>query len=401
MNDPMISPETAPLALVNGRIVLPDRVVDGRALLVADSKIVAVAALDELAANTARLDVGGRLITPGLIDIHTHGALGHTFNEPTAAAFGAITAENLRRGVTSLLATTATAPIDDLVACLEFAREWTAEKRPGSQVLGVHLEGPYFHPAQAGAQDPAALRTPDDGSVDRLLAHADVVRMMSYAPELPGGLALTERLARLGIVPAAGHSMARDTDVEAAMQAGLRHIIHVWSAQSTTVREGAWRKPGLLEASLAFDGLSVEMIADHKHLPRTLMVLAYKSVGPDRLCIVSDATSGAGLPEGSRFRMGALEYVVEDGVGMMLDGSSFAGSSTLLNQMLPVLVDVVGIPLAEAVRIATLNPARVIGVDGRKGSLEPGKDADIAIFDADFTAWRVLVGGRLSVNGKR
>lgn len=386
--------EAAPLALVNGRIVLPDRVVDGRALLIVDGKIVAVAALDDLPADAARLDVGGRLITPGLIDIHTHGALSHTFNEPTAEAFATITAENLRRGVTALLATTATAPIDDLVACLKFARDWMAAPQPGSQVLGVHLEGPYFHPAQAGAQDPAALRTPDDGSVDHLLAHADVVRMMSYAPELPGALALTRRLDSLGIVPAAGHSMARDSDVEAAMQAGLRHIIHVWSAQSTTVREGAWRKPGLLEASLAFDGLTVEMIADHKHLPRTLMRLAYKAVGPDRLCIVSDATSGAGLPEGSRFRMGGLEYVVEDGVGMMLDHSSFAGSSTLLNQMLPVLVDVVGIPLAEAVRIATLNPARVIGVDSRKGSLEPGKDADIAVFDADFSAWRVLVGGR-------
>lgn len=394
VNDLLISSATQPLALVNGRIAAPNRVVDGQALLIAAGKIVAVAALDDLPADAARLDVGGRLITPGLIDIHTHGALGHTFNEPTAEAFATITAENLRRGVTALLATTATAPIDDLVACLKFARDWMAAPQPGSQVLGVHLEGPYFHPAQAGAQDPAALRTPDDGSVDHLLAHADVVRMMSYAPELPGALTLTRRLDSLGIVPAAGHSMARDADVEAAMQAGLRHIIHVWSAQSTTVREGAWRKPGLLEASLAFDGLTVEMIADHKHLPRTLMRLAYKAVGPDRLCIVSDATSGAGLPEGSRFRMGGLEYVVEDGVGMMLDHSSFAGSSTLLNQMLPVLVDVVGIPLAEAVRIATLNPARVIGADSRKGSLEPGKDADIAVFDADFSAWRVLVGGR-------
>jgi N-acetylglucosamine-6-phosphate deacetylase len=401
MNETMIPIAETPLALVNGRIVLPDRVVTGRALLVADGKIVAVAALDDLAVDVARVDVGGRLITPGLLDIHTHGALGHTFNEPTAEAFGAITAENLRRGITSLLATTATAPIDDLVACLDFARGWMNTSWPGSQVLGVHLEGPYFHPAQAGAQDPAALRTPDDGSVDRLLEHADVVRMMSYAPELPGGLALTGRLAKLGIVPAAGHSMARDTDVEAAMQAGLRHIIHVWSAQSTTVRVGPWRKPGLLEASLAFDGLSVEMIADHKHLPRTLMRLAYKAVGPQRLCIVSDATSGAGLPEGSRFRMGALEYVVEDGVGMMLDRSAFGGSATLLNQMLPVLLDVVGLPLAEAVRMATLNPARVIGVDDRKGSLEPGKDADIAIFNADFTAWRVLAAGRWALNSEQ
>ena len=178
------------------------------------------------------------------------------------------------------------------------------------------------------------------------------------------------------------------------MQAGLTHIIHVWSAQSTTVREGPWRKPGLLEASLTFDGLTVEMIADNRHLPPTLMKLAVKCVGPDRLCIVSDATSGAGLPDGSRFRMGGLEYEVSDGVGMMLDRSSFAGSSTLLNQMLPVLIDVVGVPLVEAVRMATLNPARVIGVDDRKGSLLPGMDADIVIFDDDFTTWRVMIGGQ-------
>ncbi|MCB0238973.1 MAG: amidohydrolase family protein, partial [Anaerolineae bacterium] len=245
-------------AILNGRVVLPDRLVTGKALLVEDGRIVGLTTVDDLPDDVQRIDAGGRLVTPGLIDIHTHGALGHTFNEPTAEAFGVITTENARRGVTSLLATTATAPIPDLVACLEFARQWMARPHPGAQVLGVHLEGPYFERVQAGAQDPDAIRNPDDGTVDALLAHADVVRMMSYAPELPGGLALTRRLAGLGIVAAAGHSMARDTDVLAAMDAGLTHIIHVWSAQSTTVREGPWRKPGLLEASLAFDGLTVE-----------------------------------------------------------------------------------------------------------------------------------------------
>ena len=390
---PSDTPE-APFAIVDGRFVLPDKIVTGQALLITGGHIAGFVAEADLAAHVERLDAGGRLVTPGLIDIHTHGALSHTFNEPTTGAFGAITAENARRGVTSLLATTATAPIPDLVACLEFARQWMAGPQAGAQVLGVHLEGPYFERVQAGAQDPAAIRNPDDGTVDALLAHADVVRMMSYAPELPVALTLTRRLARLGIVAAAGHSMARDKDVLAAMDAGLSHIIHVWSAQSTTVREGPWRKPGLLEASLTFDGLTVEMIADNRHLPPTLMKLAVKCVGPDRLCIVSDATSGAGLPDGSRFRMGGLEYEVSNGVGMMLDRSSFAGSSTLLNQMLPVLVDVVGVPLVEAVRMATLNPARAIGVDDRKGSLLPGMDADIAIFNDDFTAWRVMISGR-------
>ncbi len=381
-------------ALTNGRVILPQEIVTDKAVVVEGKKIVGIANADSLGTDTERIDVGGRYITPGLIDIHTHGALGHTFNEPDAKAFATITEENVRRGVTSLLATMATAPIPDLVKCLEFSRQWMHEPHGGSQVLGVHLEGPYFSLAQKGAQDPENIRTPDDGTPDVLLEHHDVMRIMTYAPELPGALELTARLARLGIVPAAGHSSAKDEDVLAAMEVGLRHIIHIWSAQSTTVREGPWRKPGLLEATLVFDELTAEMIADNKHLPPTLMKLAYKCIGADRLCIVSDATSGAGMPEGARFRMGEMEYEVHDGVGMMLDRTAFAGSTTLVNQMVPILTDAVGIPLVEAVRMATLTPARVIGFDDRKGSLEAGKDADLAVFEDDFTAWRTMIGGR-------
>jgi N-acetylglucosamine-6-phosphate deacetylase len=221
-----------------------------------------------------------------------------------------------------------------------------------------------------------------------------VIKIMTYAPELPGALPLTTRLVKLGIIPAAGHSSAKEEEIVAAMARGLRHIIHIWSAQSTTVREGPWRKPGLLEASLTFADLTVEMISDNRHLPPTLMKLAYKCIGPDRLCAISDATSGAGLAEGSRFRMGEMDYEVRDGVGMMLDRSAFAGSTTLLNQMIPILHEVVGLPLVEAVRMTSLTPARIIGVDQRKGSLEPGKDADLVVFNDDFTAWRSMIGGR-------
>jgi N-acetylglucosamine-6-phosphate deacetylase len=178
------------------------------------------------------------------------------------------------------------------------------------------------------------------------------------------------------------------------MQTGLCHVTHLFSAMSTTVREGPWRKPGLLETALVHPGLSIEMIADNKHLPSTLMKLAYKCIGPDQLCVVSDATSGAGLPEGSRFGMGSMEYEVADGVGMMLDRSSFAGSTTLLNEMIPVLTDVVGIPLPEAIRMVSLNPACVLHLERRKGSLEVGKDADLAIFNSDFTAWRTMISGQ-------
>jgi len=381
-------------ALTNGRVILPREIVTGKAVVVEGKKIVGIADADSLGTETEKIDVGGRYITPGLIDIHTHGALDHTFNEPTAEAFASITEENATRGVTSLLATVAAAPIPDLVKCLEFSRQWMRELHEGSQVLGVHLEGPYFSMAQKGAQDPENIRTPDDGTPDILLEHHDVMRIMTYAPELPGALELTARLAGLGIVPAAGHSSAKDEDVLAAMRVGLRHIIHIWSGQSSTVREGPWRKPGLLEATLVFDGLTVEMISDNKHLPPTLMKLAYKCIGADRLCVVSDASSGAGMPEGAHFRMGDMEYEVHDGVGMMFDRTAFASSTTLVNQMVPILADAVGIPLVEAIRMATLTPACVIGFDDRKGSLEAGKDADLAVFEDDFTAWRTMIGGR-------
>lgn len=381
-------------ALTNGRVILPQEIVTGKAVVVGGKRIVGIADADSLSAEVEKIDVGGRYIAPGLIDIHTHGALDHTFNEPTGEAFASITKENVRRGITSLLATISTAPIPDMVKCLEFCHQWMQEPREGSQVLGVHLEGPYFSLAQKGAQDPENIRTPDDGTPDILLQHHDVMRIMTYAPELPGALELTARLRRMGIVPAAGHSSAKDEDVLAAMKVGLRHIIHIWSGQSSTVRQGPWRKPGLLEASLVFEGLTVEMISDNKHLPPTLMKLAYKCIGADRLCIVSDATSGAGMPEGARFRMGEMEYEVHNGVGMMLDRTAFAGSTTLVNQMVPILTDAVGIPLVEAVRMATLTPARVIGFDDRKGSLEAGKDADLAVFEDDFTAWRTMIGGR-------
>jgi len=381
-------------ALLNGRAILPREIATGQAVVVEGQQIVGLAEVDSLGSDLEKIDVGGRYITAGLIDIHIHGAVGHTFNEPTVEAFDTITTETARRGITSLLATTSTAPIPDLVEALAFSRQWLAEEHQGSQVIGVHVEGPYFCAAQAGAQDPANIRNPDDGTPAQLLAYSDVIKIMTFAPELPGALELTGRLIELGIVPAAGHSSAKDAEVLAALEVGLRHIIHIWSAQSTTVREGPWRKPGLLEATLTYDGFTAEMITDHKHLPPTLMKLAYKCLGADRLCVISDATSGAGLPEGSRFRMGEMEYEVCDGVGMMLDRSSFAGSTTLVNQMIPILTEVVDVPLVEAVRMATLTPASVIGVADHKGSLEPGKDADIAVFEDDFSAWRTMIGGR-------
>ena len=276
---------------------------------------------------------------------------------------------------------------------MAFCRQWMGEDHGGARVLGAYLESPYINVVQKGALDASCVRAADDGSAAALLQYADILRVFMLAPELPGALDLVEALSAAGIVPAAGHTMAHDTHIAAAMQVGLRHVTHLWSAMSMVVREGPWRKPGVLEAALTFDGLTAEIIADNRHLPPTLMRLAYKCLGPDRLCAVSDALAGAGLPEGSVYTMGGMSYDVQDGVGMMLDRSSFAGSATLLPQMLPVLIDVVGIPVVEAVRMTTLTPARIIGVDGDSGSLEPGKRADLVVFDDAFVAQRVMLGG--------
>ncbi|MCC6456404.1 MAG: N-acetylglucosamine-6-phosphate deacetylase [Caldilineaceae bacterium] len=387
-------PPSPPVALVNGTLVLPDRVVNGQALYVAEGRIRAVCAPDELPGAVARVDVGGRVIAPGLVDIHIHGAEGASFNEAHEEAFATVLRANARAGVTSLLATSATAPMAQLVACLETAKTWMSSPRAGANLLGVHVEGPYFAPSQAGAQDPANLRVPSDGRYEELLAFHEIIRIFTFAPELPGAQQLTQRLAQLGIVAAAGHSAAREEEIVPHFLLGLRHMIHIWSGQSSTVREGPWRKPGMLEVSLTAPNVTVEMIADGKHLPPTLMRLAYGCIGAERLCLISDATSGAGLADGARYRMGEMEYVVGDGVGMLLDYTAFAGSTTLLNRMVKVVMDQLGVPLVEAVRMASLTPARVIGMDGRKGSLEAGKDADVVVFEADFNPWRVMIGGQ-------
>ena len=387
-------PPSPPIALINGTIVLPDQKLFGHALLAVGGVIEAICPEAQLPADVERVDAGQRLITPGLIDIHMHGAQGANFNDANPASFATVLGAAAHAGVTSVLATTATAPIAQLVDCLETAKLWMYEPGGGANLLGVHVEGPYFALSQAGAQDPASLLIPDDGQYEQLLAWHEIIRIFTFAPELPGAQRITQRLGELGIVAAAGHSAAREEDIVPHFPLGLRHFIHIWSGQSTTVREGPWRKPGMLEVSLTAEQVTVEMIGDGKHLPPTLMKLAYRSIGADRLCLISDATSGAGLPDGARFRMGEMEYGVGDGVGMLLDYTAFAGSTTLLNQIVKIVMEQVGVPLVEAVRMASLTPARVIGVDARKGSLEVGKDADVVIFEKDFQPWRVMIGGR-------
>lgn len=215
--------------------------------------------------------------------------------------------------------------------------------------------------------------------------------MISFAPELPGAVELTERLVSLDIVAAAGHSDGRDEDLLACQRAGLSHVIHIFSGQSTTIRVGPWRKPGMLEATLASDDLTVEMIGDGKHLPDTLMRLAIRCLA-GRLCLVSDSTPGAGMSDGSRYRMGDAEYVVENGVGVTLDRTAFAGSTTLISEMLPI-VGTLGIGVAELIAMATSIPAKAARLTD-VGRIAPGFHADFALFDDQLQLSAVALAGR-------
>jgi len=364
-------------ALVGPSVVLEKTVLEDHAVLVRDDRIEAVVPASQLPSDLPRRHLGDGWLTPGLVDIHTHGAAGASFDDGQADSCRRALTGLLHGGVTTALPSLATAAVDDLVQAVQ-----TLADISGSQGLpripGAHLEGPYFSYGQRGAQDPAHLRRPDDGSVDQLLELAPAIRMMSFAPELPGAVHLTERLVAADIVAAAGHSDGRDTDLEACRRAGLTHVIHVVSGQSTTRREGPWRKPGMLEATLTSDDLTVEMIGDGKHLPPTLMRLAYRCLG-DRLCLVSDSTPGAGMPDGSRYALAGLEYLVENGVGVTADRTAFGGSTTLLSQMIPIAMSALNLSVAEAVAMATAVPARAAGL-ADVGRITAGAYADFALF---------------------
>jgi N-acetylglucosamine-6-phosphate deacetylase len=389
----MLNIDNQTFAIENGKFILPEAIVVDKSLVIEKGKIGAMVNADLLPSKMPKFDAKGQWVAPGFIDIHVHGADGVTFNDVNNKAYQKITEAHLKHGVTSLLATIATAPLGDMLNALAFVKEWCNSQTKGSKVLGAHLEGPFFSKEQAGAQDIQNLLIPDQESIRKILDHNSILKIVSLAPELPNAMMLIQELTRLGITSAAGHSSARDADLITAIAHGLRHVIHIWNAQSMTIREGVWRKPGLVEATLVSEDLSVEMICDNKHLPPTLMKLAIKAIRPDKLCLISDATAGAGLENGAHFTMGMVEYKVKDGVGMTLDETSFAGSTTFLNQMLKVVVEETGVSLTRAVGMCSLNPAKVLGIDHQRGSISPGKNADMVILDNEFDVVATILDG--------
>ncbi|SEE55047.1 N-acetylglucosamine-6-phosphate deacetylase [Jiangella alba] len=381
------------LALTRATVVSDGRVEPDRTVLVDGGRIGAVGA-GPVPPDAQVVDVGGRVVTPGLIDLHVHGAAGHAFDDADEAGVTAVLRHLAAAGVTSVQLSLVSAPVDVLAARIAaLSGLVAATPADAARVLGVHLEGPFLAAAQCGAHDPAVLVPPSPRDVDVLLEQAATLRMITLAPELPGAVDATRRLAAAGVVVAAGHSDATARQLAEAAGAGLTHVTHLWSGQSTTRREGPWRIPGLLEGALAAADLTAEVIADGRHLPPELLEIARRCTG-DRLVVVSDGTPGTGMPAGHRYRLATVECVVGDGVGMVAGADAFGGSTSTLPGMLAHLHDDLGWPLAEVVELATGRPAAVAGLSARRGAVAAGMDADLAIFDPGFRPWATVLRGR-------
>lgn len=384
------------LLISGGPIALPSGILDGQVVAVTDGRIEAVLpAADPRVADLAdrpgveRHDLAGRLLSPGLIDLHIHGAFGASFEDATVA--GTALRGLARRGVTSVMTSLASAPVDAMLATTQQLAE-QADREGQSRVLGVHLEGPFIAVDQCGAHDPQFLRAPDPRSIDRITELAGIVSMVTLAPELEGALAATKAWAAAGIIVAAGHSSTHAEDLDPCLDAGLRHATHLWSGMGTTIRRGPYRVPGLLEESLASSTLTCEVIADGRHLPPQLLELARRCVG-DRLVAVSDGTIGIGLPEGTRYRISTVEAVVDDGVGKVVGQDAFAGSTTDLTSMVGHLHRTLGWPLHDVLAMVTSRPAAIAGRSEDLGSIAPGRIADLVVLDAELSPVRAMRGG--------
>ena len=261
---------------------------------------------------------------------------------------------------------------------------------------GLHLEGPYFSLAQAGAQAPDAITPPDPKRTARILAAAQgSILRWSSAPELPGSMEFAREVREKGILLSIGHSDAREAVVAEAIENGYTHLTHFYSGMSTIVREKSYRFPGIIESGYLYPELTVEIIADGCHLPASLLRLVYQSMGTQRVALVTDALRGAGMPEGESI-IGSLkegrQCIVEDGVAKLPDRSAFAGSVATTDRLVRNMVQLAGAPLRDAVKMMSLTPARIMGFRDR-GMLAVGYRADITCLDAGLHAVKTFVGG--------
>ncbi len=386
----------------NGRILTPFREIEKGMLVIDGGKIDWVGPCREdieEAFGGKVIDAGGMYVSPGFIDMHSHGGGGHDLMDGTVEAVLGMAKAHLLHGTTTIVPSTLTAPLEDTLEAIACVRE---AKRLSEfpVILGVHLEGPFFSKAQKGAQDERFLRLPDRETVDAIVGSGEDIVRVSAAPEIEGGMELGRYLRDRGILAAIGHSDATYEEVVMAVENGYSHVTHLYSGMSGVRRIKAFRVAGVIESAFLLDELTVEIIADGKHLPPELLKLIYKIKGADRIALVTDSMRAAGMPEGE-YILGSLKngqkVIVEDGVAKLLDRSAFASSVATMDLLVENMVRLAGTPLLDAVKMATYTPARILGIDRNKGSLARGKDADLVIFDENYRVRHVISAGRVVI----
>lgn len=392
-------PQPTSFLVQNARLVFPDRIEPRGDLRVVDGKIASVAPALSPEPGEKVHDVAGRYLAPGFIDLHIHGALGRDAMEATPEAFETICRFHASGGTTALALATITAPTSGIVDVLRAAQAYRRAPHAGAELLGIHVEGPYFSPQKPGAHRLDLIRNPTPADYEPLLAFGEgddrVMLQMTLAPELPGALELIDRLRSRGVRVSGGHSDAWDEEACAAFTHGMEGATHTFNCMSGARRRGPYRVAGLLEYVLSEPGIVCELIADGHHVAPTLMRMLRAAKGPDGVILVTDASAGAGLEKGKPFLLGDVEGVVGDGVCLTADGTALAGSSATMAGLVRTMVAEVDVPLAEAIRMATLNPARALRLDHRKGVLTRGMDADLVLLDEALQVERTWVAGRL------
>ncbi|HEV2388365.1 MAG TPA: N-acetylglucosamine-6-phosphate deacetylase [Candidatus Acidoferrales bacterium] len=383
------------LAIRAGRLLTPLVEMPDGVVVVEDGTVVAAAPREALSlpAHAREYDARPWTLVPGFVDIHIHGAGGHDLMETNPAALAVVAATVARFGTTTIVATTVTAPEDDTISSLRaLAQAASLPPRsdaatPAAELVGIHLEGPFISRTRRGVHPQASIVPPSLALLDRFLeAAGGAARILTLAPELPGALDLIDRARSAGLVAAIGHTDATYEQAAAAIDRGARHAVHVFNA----MRPFSHRDTGVIGAVLTRPEISAEVIADGVHVDRPALELLLKAKGVAQVILASDGTAATAMPDGS-YRLGMFDMTVSGGV--CRDGQGRLAGSTLTLDRAVIRVAGLGVPLADAVRMATLNPARRLGLEPRKGMLAPGADADLVLLDEALRVAAVMTRG--------
>ncbi|MFH9399079.1 N-acetylglucosamine-6-phosphate deacetylase [Streptomyces sp. NPDC017638] len=365
--------------LTGARVVLPTGTVENGRLAVDGTRIAATAP-----AGAEVVDVTGHWLVPGFVDLHNHGGGGASFAGSAEDVLTAVHAHRLH-GTTTLVASTVTEEMDLLVRQAGLLGELAEQ----GEIAGIHFEGPFISPCRKGAHSEALLRDPDPAEVRKLIdAGRGHAKMVTLATELPGGIDSVRLLAEHGVIAAIGHTDASYEQTAEAIDAGATVATHLFNAMPALNH----RAPGPIAALLEDERVTVELINDGVHLHPAALELAFRHAGADRVAFITDAMDAAGSGDG-RYLLGPLEVEVSDGVARLVEGGSIAGSTLTLDRAFRRAVTVDGLPVEDVVAALSANPARLLGLDDRVGSLEPGKDADLVLLDADFRLKGVMRRG--------